>query len=354
MAEFLIRSGCSHQIDQIVLHAREKVWLISPFIKVASHLKELLESKDRDGIDMRLVYGKSELRKGERKWLESLKSLRIYYRENLHAKCYINERFALITSMNLYEFSQINNDEWGILVSRREDSKLYREILREAERIFDRADEESAGDSQPAERTPENERSERRTSRRSQKKAKRSGKRTSRRKPALPKTGVCIRDGESIEFDLSNPYCDKCFRSWNRWKNREYEEEKCHACGQDWATDIDRPLCIDCHRKHGGAIIEQASIGYLKPETGVCIRKGESIEFDLSNPYCGKCFRSWARYENREYQEELCHICGRAGPSTMDSPICVRCYLNVEYISSVQALGDAYVPWASGDDDMHW
>ena len=358
MAEFLIRSGCSHQIDEIIRRAEERVWLISPFIKVADHLKELLNGKDGDGVDMRLVYGKSDLRKGEREWLESLKSLRIYYRENLHAKCYMNEEFALITSMNLYEFSQINNDEWGILVSRREDRELYREILREAERIFDLADveKEAARDSQSAAQTPVAERSERRTAKRSQKKTKRSRKRAARRKPALPKTGVCIRDGESIEFDLSNPYCDKCFRSWNRWKNREYEEEKCHACERDWATAIDRPLCLDCHRKYGGMIIAATAIGYLKPEAGVCIRKGESIEFDLSNPYCDKCFRSWVKYEKREYQETTCHICGREGPSTMNSPICAYCYLNVQYLAFVQeALGDGYVPWAPVDNDaMPW
>ena len=137
MAEFLIRSGCSHHIDEIVRRAREKVWLISPFIKIADHLKELLNDKDGAGVDMRLVYGKGDLREGEREWLESLKSLRIYYRENLHAKCYMNEDFALITSMNLYEFSQINNDEWGILVSRQNDGEIYQEILRAANEIFE-------------------------------------------------------------------------------------------------------------------------------------------------------------------------------------------------------------------------
>lgn len=34
--------------------------------------------------------------------------------KNLHAKCYLNENEAIITSMNLYEFSQMNNNEMGI------------------------------------------------------------------------------------------------------------------------------------------------------------------------------------------------------------------------------------------------
>lgn len=346
MAEFLIRSGCSHHIDEIVRRAREKVWLISPFIKIADHLKELLNDKDGAGVDMRLVYGKSELREGEREWLESLKSLRIYYRENLHAKCYMNEDFALITSMNLYEFSQINNDEWGILVSRQDDGEIYQEILRAANEIFEGrrtklefGAKKAARDSQPvtAARTSSAPATQTKT-------AKRPRRRTAERKPALPQTGVCIRDAAAIGFDILKPYCDKCFRSWNRYKNREYQEKKCHACGRDWETDIDRPLCPACLLRYRGLLVEQGQ-GWLQPENGVCIRDAEPIGFDLSKPYCGKCFRSWNRYKNREYEELACHMCGRVGASTMERPICRDCYLNVEYIAFTQALGDNYVPW---------
>lgn len=83
------------------------------------------------------------------------------------------------------------------------------------------------------------------------------------------------------------------------------------------------------------------------PETGVCIRKGEPIEFDLSNPYCGNCFKSWNKYKNREYAEKMRHMRGREGPSAMERLICGDCYLNVAYAAVVQVLGDSYVPWAS-------
>ena len=59
--------------------------------------------------------------------------------ENLHAKCYLNENTAIITSMNLYEFSQQNNDEIGIRVDSKEDPQLYREIKAEAERLLRKA-----------------------------------------------------------------------------------------------------------------------------------------------------------------------------------------------------------------------
>ena len=55
--------------------------------------------------------------------------------ENLHAKCYLNETAAIITSMNLYEFSQVNNNEMGILVDRLTDTECFVEAEKEAQRI---------------------------------------------------------------------------------------------------------------------------------------------------------------------------------------------------------------------------
>ena len=212
MAEFLTRSGCIDAIEQMARQSKDKLWLISPFIKITDSLKELLEDKDRDRIDMRLVYGKRELREGELEWLESLASLRMYYRKNLHAKCYMTEDVALITSMNLYEYSELHNDEWGILVSRLEDEELYQPIFSEAQRLFRRSEIPSsvkapkvAHQSTPevaqqptAERTPSAPPAQTKT-------VKRPRKRTADRKPSLPKTGVCIRGGEPIDFNILRP-----------------------------------------------------------------------------------------------------------------------------------------------------
>ena len=92
-------------------------------------------------IDIRVVYGKSELRLDENKWLESMTWIRTSYCVNLHAKCYMSERAALITSMNLYEFSQQNNHEMGVLVDRTQSEDLYRQIYDEAQHILRLSDE---------------------------------------------------------------------------------------------------------------------------------------------------------------------------------------------------------------------
>jgi hypothetical protein len=53
----------------------------------------------------------------------------------------MNEEMCIITSLNLYEFSQVNNNEMGILIQRSEDGQLYKDAYEEAQRIIRISDE---------------------------------------------------------------------------------------------------------------------------------------------------------------------------------------------------------------------
>ena len=117
MAKFLTTTAVSHHLEEIIKNAKDRVLLISPYLKINRRIRDLLEDKDRMKLDVRVVYRNRELQPDENEWLESMASIRTSYCDSLHAKCYLNESEALITSMNLYEFSQVNNDEMGILVS---------------------------------------------------------------------------------------------------------------------------------------------------------------------------------------------------------------------------------------------
>lgn len=92
-------------------------------------------------IDIRIVYGKIEMKNEEINWLKELSFVRTSFCENLHAKCYMNEKICIVTSMNLCEFSQVNNNEMGILIKRDEDQELYADTKEEAERIIRVSDE---------------------------------------------------------------------------------------------------------------------------------------------------------------------------------------------------------------------
>lgn len=58
-----------------------------------------------------------------------------------HRNAKLNERHAIITSMNLYDFSQVNNNEMGVLVDRDEEHDLYRHTYEEAQRLIRVSDE---------------------------------------------------------------------------------------------------------------------------------------------------------------------------------------------------------------------
>lgn len=140
----------------------------------------------------------------ESAWLKPLQSVRLSSCENLHAKCYLNEREAIITSMNLYDFSQQNNEEMGILVSQTEDPELFRAVLGDAQRII-------------------------RSSQEIRLTVERVQPSDARGKDIkATQTGVCIRCKAEIKADPLKPYCRECYTSWKHHENPEYEERLPH------------------------------------------------------------------------------------------------------------------------------
>ena len=141
MAKFLNTSATNYFLEELIKDAKDRLVLVSPFLKLNDRMKELLSDKNRLKIDVRIVYGKSELQPQEIDWLRGLTYIRTSFCKNLHAKCYLNEELCIITSLNLYEFSQVNNNEMGILIRRSEDAALYKDAYEEAQRIIRISDE---------------------------------------------------------------------------------------------------------------------------------------------------------------------------------------------------------------------
>ena len=141
MAKFLNTSATSYYLEELIKNASDRLILISPFLKLNDRIKELLEDKNRLKIDVRIVYGKSKLQPKEISWLNELTFVRASFCKNLHAKCYLNENSCIITSLNLYEFSQVNNNEMGVFLSREDDAVIYQDTYEEAQRIIRISDE---------------------------------------------------------------------------------------------------------------------------------------------------------------------------------------------------------------------
>ena len=220
MAKFLTTNRISAELEDLIKFAQKDITLISPYIKVNQRLRDFIQDANQRGIRFTIIYGKRDMRPEEREWIDHLTPAETGFVENLHAKCYLNESTAIITSMNLYEFSQQNNDEMGIQVYRKEDPQLYQEINAEAELLLRKATERKS-------RTPVA---------------------TPERAQRITTNGYCIRCHDSIPLDPDKPLCTKCYRSWARYENKDYPEEYCHRCGKENNTSMAKPLCLPCYR----------------------------------------------------------------------------------------------------------
>jgi hypothetical protein len=234
MAEFLTTLGTSHRIEEIIRSARQRLTLISPFLKLSPLLLERLKDADRRGVQISIVYGKSELAAEEQRKLQELSNLTLYYLKHLHAKCYLNERHVIISSMNMYEFSEKNNREMSVLLGE-EDAEAIAQVRSEVQSILNAAEVQRKGGVGAVLR------------------AVFGRKETSGRSSTEPKKktrdGYCIRCGDDVRYRPESPLCDPCYRSWAAWGNEDYPENECHRCGEEAKTSKAKPLCYDCYRE---------------------------------------------------------------------------------------------------------
>lgn len=232
MAEFLTTHGTAFQIENVIAGARKRLTLVSPFLKLSKTLGERLQDAARRSVRITIVFGKEELERDQELLLAGLAGARLYFMPNLHAKCYFNEDRMVITSMNMYEFSEKHNREMGVLLEAGE--AAYAEALREVESIIAAAEARSVLSTpthskrtyHPTETVPE------RVSSRSH----RHG------------TGACIRCQASIPRNPWRPLCGACYEVWSAFQNADYQELWCHFCGRPAETSVNRPLCWSCYR----------------------------------------------------------------------------------------------------------
>jgi hypothetical protein len=141
MAKFLNTSAANYYLEEIIRLARDRLVLISPVLKLNDRVKELLADKNQRKIEVHLAYEKNDLEPEEINWLRALSFIRTSFCRNLHAKCYLNEQFCIVSSLNLHELSNAKSNEIGVLISCNEDAELFQSLSDEADRIIRISDE---------------------------------------------------------------------------------------------------------------------------------------------------------------------------------------------------------------------
>jgi hypothetical protein len=293
MSQFLSGHALNASVENIILEAEQWLILVSPFIKLNHrYLDGLKALKKKPKCRVLICFGKSEGQYHKSfdsealLFLKEMPNIKIVYDERLHAKFYANESRSLLSSMNLYDYSQNNNIEVGVESVKgsirrsgldAESWNYFNEVIDEAKVVFNReaqfkkamlglrdefvgsetlVDEIPIPGSSESHRKPRSTREKRAEERKEeneriapvQKTAKKEGK--SKQKKST-KPGFCVRTGESIPFDVTRPLSDSAFGSWVQFGDREYPEKYCHYSGEPsfGETCVDRPVLRKNWRK---------------------------------------------------------------------------------------------------------
>lgn len=247
MVKFLDTIEITAALQRILKRAEEKIILVSPYIDIGERYKSLIQERNEDKIPVTIVWGKKKKQlKFDSKikdWINSMEFVEEIFYQDLHAKCYLNEKEAVVTSMNLYEASK-KNVEMGILLTKEGNGEAYEDLLKEVNRLIKRNTKKvplikkSVPDKKPS----------------------------SYKKSVVAREGFCIRCKEPIKLDSNHPYCKKHYDSWKVYKDKEYKEKKgvCHICGKDNSSSLEKPVCLSCYNKNKELFKKKTRFFYRK------------------------------------------------------------------------------------------
>jgi phosphatidylserine/phosphatidylglycerophosphate/cardiolipin synthase-like enzyme len=213
-----------YSVNNIIKNSEEWVMLISPYIDLYQIFRDLIAYRNEEGVKVVIMYGKKKnqykFNSDVKSWIKSMKNVAAYFIKDLHAKCYLNEKEAVITSMNLYDASK-RNVEMGILVTKNEDKELYGEIRKEANRLLRICGKSNHKNDWLLHEID----------------------------PKYGSKGYCIRCGKRIKLDVKSPYCKKDWIVWKKIGNESYEEKDgvCHICGKSNKSSMKKPVCKSCY-----------------------------------------------------------------------------------------------------------
>jgi len=258
MAKFLDGSGVQSALTDIVKNTQSRLVIVSPFLKIPVQTRHYLASIDSKNVPITIIYRTDEkLSDDDLSFFCEMKNLSLVHCENLHAKCYINENEGLITSMNLYDYSVTHNWEMGIRFSRKSDSEIYNEVRKELEHMVSQTTRHilkpKVAEPKPKEREPVSRKSHQHTVYKPTE-APNKGLITKILDTVTGEAAYCIRCGKPLErYNLQQPFCEKCYPLWARYKNETYKEKFCHACGSSKTgspISFAKPTCKACYTEY--------------------------------------------------------------------------------------------------------
>jgi hypothetical protein len=134
MVQYLNTQGAYSEIENIVNRAESRLVIMSPYIQInRTLLQKIFHASENRNIDVTLVCRTKEIKPEEMAAINQITRLELFDLPNLHANCIYNEKTMVITSLNLFDYSQINNRDMGAMFSVDKDPAAFIGAVRETE-----------------------------------------------------------------------------------------------------------------------------------------------------------------------------------------------------------------------------
>lgn len=124
MPKFLTGNLLNQKVGEIIEHAEKRLILISPYIRLHPHYKNLLKVKlINPDLHVIVLFAKSganplkNIAVRDVEFFKQFTNIELRVQPDLNAKYYANEKESIITSMDLYDYSQEHHIEAGVLTS---------------------------------------------------------------------------------------------------------------------------------------------------------------------------------------------------------------------------------------------
>lgn len=290
---FLTGKELNEKIYDTIYNSEKYLLILSPFIQLDPYFKNEVFKTHLNNSNVHIIigFGKNEnnvnksLRQEDFDYFTQFPNITIVYIPKLHAKYYGNENKSVVTSMNLIDYSFINNIEFGVYSEKKLISINQNSFFESAvSTCFNIVEEE--------------------------------GYTIFVKRPKYEKKSIFAKNYVGSEVELN--YIEDLIKFGQVSKRRL----------SDFTNEKYVNIALKDQRKpreeyHVENINKQSKIISNK---GYCIRCKTSIKFDLEKPLCWDCYKTWSVYEDHFYKEKFCISCGEENNTNFNKPACLTCF----------------------------
>ncbi|GGG36296.1 hypothetical protein GCM10011344_41470 [Dokdonia pacifica] len=286
---FLTDEALAEEIYDTIYYAEKFILILSPFIQLDDYFKNEVFKTHLNNAQVQIIigFGKNEsnvsrsFKKQDIEYFTQFPNITIVYIPNLHAKYYGNESKAIVTSMNLIDYSFINNIEFGVLTTKK---------ILTPNTFFDTAQ----------------------------------------------KTCFSVLENDGYTIYVKRPKYKKKLLLGKDYVGSEIELDLILDISK--GKDIEQiPLSTFEHEKYVNAAIKSERAGRdvikekdnTQKQNGHCIRCKTNIPISIEKPLCNNCYKIWAKFGDSRYPENYCVSCGKNHNVNFSKPACYSCYKTI-------------------------